>query len=86
LPETKIEKHLIDPSFEKDKTYATREVFGEAITQAGKKAGNIYVMDADVKNSTFTEDFMKAIPERFIECYIAEQKHDFCCCRFIKNW
>jgi transketolase len=31
------------------------------------------VLDADVKNSTFTEDFKKAIPERFIECYIAEQ-------------
>jgi transketolase len=34
---------------------------------------NIYVLDADVKNSTFTEDFLKVIPERFVECYIAEQ-------------
>ena len=73
LPETKVEKNCIDLSFEKDKTYATREVFGEAITQAGKKVKNIYVLDADVKNSTFTEDFLKVIPERFVECYIAEQ-------------
>jgi transketolase len=31
------------------------------------------VLDGDVKNSTFTEDFLKAFPDRFVECYIAEQ-------------
>jgi transketolase len=63
----------IDLSFEKNKEYATREVFGEAITKLGEKKKEIYALDADVKNSTFTVDYFNAFPERFVECYIAEQ-------------
>jgi transketolase len=33
----------------------------------------IVALDGDVKNSTFSEKFMAAFPERFIECFIAEQ-------------
>jgi transketolase len=39
----------------------------------GETNKSIYVLDGDVKNSTFTMDFLKAFPERFVECYIAEQ-------------
>ena len=60
-------------SFNKDQQYATREVFGEVITELGKANQDIYVLDADVKNSTFTLDFFKVLPKRFVECYIAEQ-------------
>ena len=66
----KLEPEL---SFEKGKVYATREVFGQAVTELGNQNTNIYVLDADVKNSTFTEGFLKAFPEHFVECYIAEQ-------------
>ena len=59
--------------FDKSKTYATREVFGEAVTQLGEKNTDIYALDGDVKNSTFTEDFLKKFSERFVECFIAEQ-------------
>ena len=59
--------------FEKEKEYATREVFGEMLAGIGKNAALIYALDADVKNSTFTENFMEASPQRFVECYIAEQ-------------
>jgi transketolase len=31
------------------------------------------VLDGDVKNSTYTEEFEKIAPHRFLECYIAEQ-------------
>jgi transketolase len=31
------------------------------------------VLDADVKNSTFTDKFEKAYPDRFVQAYIAEQ-------------
>lgn len=58
---------------EKDKTYATREVFGAALAKLGSENQSVWTLDGDVKNSTFTEDFMKAFPERFVECYIAEQ-------------
>jgi transketolase len=73
LPEKPDVNGTIDLKFEQDKTYATREVFGEALTQLGKTNKSIYALDGDVKNSTFTMDFLKAFPERFVECYIAEQ-------------
>jgi transketolase len=63
----------INPSLNKDQEYATREVFGEVITELGKENKDIYVLDADVKNSTFTADFLTIFPSRFVECYIAEQ-------------
>ena len=59
--------------FDMNKEYATREIFGEALTAIGKSNDSVYALDADVKNSTFTEKFFKEIPTRFIECFIAEQ-------------
>lgn len=59
--------------FEKGKEYATREVFGEALAKLGEQNKDIYALDGDVMNSTFTETFKKVHPERFVECYIAEQ-------------
>lgn len=73
LPENPALDGSPDLSFEKNKEYATREVFGQVLTQLGKKNKHIYALDADVKNSTFTENFLKVFPERFVECYIAEQ-------------
>jgi len=52
---------------------ATRNAFGEALAALGKVDKRIVVLDGDVENSTFTEDFQKVAPERFFECYIAEQ-------------
>ncbi|MFL5748876.1 MAG: transketolase [Niastella sp.] len=59
--------------FDNAKSYATREVFGEALAQITQHTPEMYVLDADVKNSTFTEDALKVTPERFVECFIAEQ-------------
>jgi transketolase len=52
---------------------ATREAFGDALARLGVADPRIVVLDADVKNSTFTEKFQKACPDRFYECFIAEQ-------------
>jgi len=60
-------------SFDSKKKYATREVFGEVFSDQGKSNKKIYGLDADVKNSTFTTEFMDAHPERFVECFVAEQ-------------
>jgi transketolase len=60
-------------TFEQGKEYATREVFGDALAKLGEQNKNIYVLDGDVMNSTFTETFKKAHPKRFVECYIDEQ-------------
>jgi transketolase len=56
-----------------DKPVATRKAFGQALAAIGKLDTRIVVLDGDVKNSTYTEDFMKVAPERFFEGYIAEQ-------------
>ncbi len=52
---------------------ATREVYGTVLGELGNANPRIYVLDGDVKNSTFSQDFKKVHTERFIECFIAEQ-------------
>lgn len=73
LPEKTVVDMAVSLSFEKGKEFATREVFGQVVTKLGEKNKAIYVLDGDVKNSTFTENFKKGLPDRFVECYIAEQ-------------
>lgn len=73
LPKQEVLDLESELSFEKDREYATREVFGQAVTELGYQNTDIYVLDGDVKNSTFTENFLQAFPERFVECFIAEQ-------------
>lgn len=52
---------------------ATRKAFGIALREYGKIIDKLVVLDAEVKNSTYTELFEQAFPQRFIECFIAEQ-------------
>lgn len=73
LPEEQGAASPVDMAFDKSKEYATREVFGEVLSKMGDTNDTIYTLDADVKNSTFTEDYLKAHPEKFVECFIAEQ-------------
>lgn len=55
------------------KSVATRKAFGNAIKRLGSSHSNLVVLDGDTKNSTYTEFFGKAFPDRFFELYIAEQ-------------
>jgi transketolase len=73
LPENAATATDTGLTFEQGKEYATREVFGEALVKLGAQNKEIYVLDGDVMNSTFTEPFKKAHPERFVESFIAEQ-------------
>ena len=52
---------------------STRKAYGLAITKYGATNEQVMVLDAETGNSTFAEIFAKAYPERFIECFIAEQ-------------
>lgn len=52
---------------------ATREVYGKVLARLGETDKMIFALDGDVKNSTHSQDFLDAHPERFIECFIAEQ-------------
>jgi len=52
---------------------ATREAFGAALLRIGEADPRIVALDGDTKNSTYSEKFYKKFPERFVECFIAEQ-------------
>jgi transketolase len=51
---------------------ATREAYGAAIARLGAD-DRVVAIDGDVKNSTFSEKFEQAHPDRFYQVYIAEQ-------------
>jgi len=55
------------------KKMATRQAYGVALAEAGRVDERVVALDGDVKNSTFTEMFAKAYPERYFEARIAEQ-------------
>jgi transketolase len=52
---------------------ATREEYGAALARLGNWNLRVVALDGDTKNSTFAEKSMKAHPDRFFECFIAEQ-------------
>ena len=52
---------------------ATREAYGNALVRIGEVDPRIVAMDGDTKNSTFSEKFHRKFPNRFTECFIAEQ-------------
>ena len=52
---------------------ATRDAYGKALVEVGKKYQNVVVLDADLSKSTKTVDFAKEFPERFFDMGIAEQ-------------
>ena len=54
------------------KKIATRESYGNALVEMGKKYENLVVLDADLAAATKTGIFKKTFPERHIDCGIAE--------------
>ncbi|MCM1226074.1 MAG: transketolase family protein [Clostridium sp.] len=51
---------------------ATRQSYGEALTELAEKYPNLVVLDADLAAATKTEIFKKKYPDRFFDCGIAE--------------
>ena len=56
----------------KDEKKATRQSYGEALLELGKKNKDIVVLDADLSGATKTELFAKEFPDRFLDMGIAE--------------
>ena len=53
---------------------ATRKAYGLALTALGSQRGNVVALDGEVSNSTYSEEFAKAHPDRYFEMFIAEQQ------------
>lgn len=61
------------PDYKIGDEIATREAYGVALTKLGAANSSVVALDADTKNSTYSDKFLKAYPNRFFECFIAEQ-------------
>jgi len=64
---------MAPPAYALGDLVATREAYGTALVKLGEVDPRVVVLDADVKNSTFSEKFEKVFPGRFYQNFIAEQ-------------
>ena len=62
------------PTWELGEEVATREAYGEALAALGYVRGDVVALDGEVSNSTRSELFAEAHPERYLEMFIAEQQ------------
>jgi transketolase len=62
------------PTYELGASVATRKAYGEALAALGSIDPRVVALDGEVANSTYSELFQDAHPDRFVEAYIAEQQ------------
>ncbi len=60
-------------SYQKGEMIATRKAYGNALVKLASQYPNIVALDGETSNSTYSEFFAKANPERYFEMFIAEQ-------------
>lgn len=66
-------KKMPAPGYKLGDSVATREAYGTALAALGAIDPRVVALDADVKNSTFSDRFEQQFPERFYQMFIAEQ-------------
>ena len=69
----RIEPTVTLPTYKKDDKVATRKAYGDALLALGALP-KVVAMDGEVSNSTHSDEFAQAYPERFFEIWIAEQQ------------
>lgn len=75
LPKPDLSKVKLSekPNYKPGEKVASRQAYGFALAKLGRTCDRVVAFDGDTKNSTFADIFRKEFPERFGECYIAEQ-------------
>jgi transketolase len=53
---------------------ATRKAYGDALVALGGRDPRVVVLDGEVSNSTYADEFTRAYPSRYFEMFIAEQQ------------
>ncbi|SRR6266487_5040263 len=61
------------PRYGKGDKVATRKAYGDALVALGSRH-DVVVLDGEVSNSTYADEFAKAYPDRYFEMFIAEQQ------------
>ncbi|MBT2508935.1 transketolase [Streptomyces sp. ISL-98] len=73
-PPATVAGQLDLPRYEFGDKVATRDAYGAALAAVGAARGDVVALDGEVSDSTRSQTFAKEFPERFFECYIAEQQ------------
>ena len=60
------------PNYDKSSKVATRNAYGDGLKAIGSDP-RIIGLDGDTKNSTMAQGFQLTYPQRFVECFVAEQ-------------
>lgn len=59
--------------YKKGDKVATRQAVTPALLALGAADERVWAVDGDTQNSTYSQKFGETYPDRFVECYIAEQ-------------
>ncbi|MGW7299099.1 transketolase [Streptomyces sp. NPDC054829] len=62
------------PAWDLGEEVPTRDAYGKALAALGTGRGDVVALDGEVGDSTRAELFAKEHPDRYFECYIAEQQ------------
>jgi len=62
------------PRYEVGGEQSTRKAYGDALAALGAGLPDLVALDGEVSNSTMTEEFKNAHPDRYFEMFIAEQQ------------
>jgi transketolase len=62
------------PTYRVGAKESTRKAYGDALVAVGAHRPEVVALDGEVSNSTHSDEFQKAYPERFFEMFIAEQQ------------
>ncbi|PJE62742.1 transketolase [Candidatus Roizmanbacteria bacterium CG10_big_fil_rev_8_21_14_0_10_39_6] len=60
-------------TYKKGDSISVREAYGYALNSLGRRHADVVALDAEMSNSTFSEEFKRSFPARFFEMFIAEQ-------------
>jgi transketolase len=64
----------VAPRYSVGDKVATREAYGDALVALGAHNPLVVALDGEVSNSTYTNAFARAYPDRYFEMFIAEQQ------------
>jgi transketolase len=74
LPRPRTAAAWSPPAYRPGSMRSTRAGFAEALAALGDVRPDVVVLDGEVSDSARAASFARAHPERFFECYVAEQQ------------